>query len=182
MDIISTPISDVRILVPVQHRDDRGRFMEMYRADWFEEYVASVRFVQDNYSESHQGVLRGMHYQMPYAQGKLVSVVYGAIFDVVVDLRLTSSTFGQWFGTVLSDENGCSLWVPEGFAHGFYTLSDQARCCYRCTDYYHPESQHTLMWNDRDVGIQWEGLIGEPILSEKDAVGRSFAESVYFDR
>ena len=169
MNIIPTPLPDLLLLEPQIHRDSRGSFSETYRQAWFEQHIAPVQFVQDNLSHSQRGVLRGLHYQLPHPQGKLVSAVYGRLFDVAVDLRRHSPTFGQWYGTILSAQNRRMLWIPEGFAHGFYALTRQVICHYRCTDYYHPPSQHALLWNDPDIGIRWPFAHTTPQLSPQDA-------------
>jgi len=142
--------------------------METWRESFFAEHGISRHFVQDNHSRSVRGTLRGLHYQLEYPQGKLVRVVRGEVFDVAVDLRHQSATFGQWFGLRLSEENKRQLWIPSGFAHGFYVLSESADLCYKCTQYYHPEDDHSLLWNDAAVGIDWPLLDNEPILSERD--------------
>ncbi|MDO5059313.1 MAG: dTDP-4-dehydrorhamnose 3,5-epimerase, partial [Neisseria sp.] len=142
--------------------------------------VAERVFVQENHSKSAKGVLRGLHYQTERTQGKLVRVIRGAVFDVAVDLRRSSPTFGRWAGTVLSAENKRQLWVPEGFAHGFYTLEEDTEFVYKCTDYYYPQAEHSLLWNDPAIGIDWP-LCGAPQLSVKDQAGRPWQEAVYFD-
>ena len=142
--------------------------METWRESFFAEHGISRHFVQDNQSRSVRGTLRGLHYQLEYPQGKLVRVVRGEVFDVAVDLRHQSATFGQWFGLRLSEENKRQLWIPSGFAHGFYVRSESADLCYKCTQYYHPEDDHSLLWNDAAVGIDWPLLDNEPILSERD--------------
>ncbi|MGB0894433.1 MAG: dTDP-4-dehydrorhamnose 3,5-epimerase [Parashewanella sp.] len=170
MNVIDTAIADVKIIEPNIFHDQRGFFFESFKAEAFRKQVADVEFVQDNHSRSQQGVLRGLHLQTQQPQGKLVRVISGAIFDVAVDVRANSATFGKWVGTVLSAENHKQLWVPAGFAHGFYVLSETADCLYKCTDYYHPESEVCIRWDDTDLGIEWP-LVGEPIISEKDANG-----------
>lgn len=146
--------------------------MEAYHDSDISDIGVSARFVQDNHSGSHQGVLRGLHYQIQQAQGKLVRAIVGEVFDVAVDLRRSSETFGQWVGVNLSAKNKKILWVPPGFAHGFYALSKWAEVLYKVTDYYAPEHERTLLWNDPDVGIEWPLIDGQPpILSEKDASG-----------
>lgn len=149
--------------------DDRGFFYESYNQQSFEDAVGyPVSFVQDNHSRSLHGVLRGLHYQLPpHAQGKLVRVVQGEVFDVSVDIRKSSPTFGQWSGVVLSAQNKCQLWIPEGFAHGFVTLSDCADCLYKTTRYYAPQSERSILWNDPALAIDWHG-INAPLLSSKD--------------
>ncbi|OOF45963.1 dTDP-4-dehydrorhamnose 3,5-epimerase [Rodentibacter trehalosifermentans] len=179
MKVIDTKIPDVKLLEPQVFGDDRGFFMETFRDEWFRENVADRTFVQENHSKSIKGVLRGLHYQTENTQGKLVRVVSGAVFDVAVDMREHSPTFGQWVGEILSAENKCQLWVPEGFAHGFYVLTDEAEFTYKCTDYYNPKAEHSLIWNDECVDIDWP-LEGEPSLSAKDLAGKKLMEAVKF--
>jgi dTDP-4-dehydrorhamnose 3,5-epimerase len=171
MKVISTKIADVKIIEPTVFGDERGFFMETWSQKEFEEKVTGkpTEFVQDNHSKSNKGILRGLHYQAENTQGKLVRVVSGEVFDVAVDIRKDSRTFGQWVGVYLSAKNKRQLWVPEGFAHGFYVTSDTAEFVYKCTQYYHPQSEVSIAWNDLDIGIQWP-LDGEPILSQKDQV------------
>ena len=180
MKIIETKIPDVKLLEPQVFGDERGFFMETFRDEWFKQNVANRTFVQENHSKSVKGVLRGLHYQTENTQSKLVRVVQGAVFDVAVDLRKSSPTFGQWVGEILSAENKRQLWVPEGFAHGFYVLTETAEFTYKCTDYYNPKSEHSLIWNDPTVGIEWH-LDGEPNLSTKDLAGKRLADAVIFD-
>lgn len=180
MKIIETKIPDVKLLEPQVFGDERGFFMETFRDEWFKQNVANRTFVQENHSKSVKGVLRGLHYQTENTQGKLVRVVQGAVFDVAVDLRKSSPTFGQWVGEILSAENKRQLWVPEGFAHGFYVLTETAEFTYKCTDYYNPKAEHSLIWNDPTVGIEWH-LDGEPNLSTKDLAGKRLADAVIFD-
>lgn len=180
MQIIETPIADVKIIVPQIFGDDRGFFMETFRDAWFRENIADRTFVQENHSKSKQNILRGLHYQSQNTQGKLVRVIHGSVFDVAVDLRRSSPTFGQWFGTVLSAENKHQMWIPEGFAHGFYTLEDNTEFVYKCTDHYNPQAEHSLLWNDPALNIQWP-LNGEPVLSAKDAAAKSLTEAWLFD-
>lgn len=179
MKIIETKIPDVKLLEPQVFGDERGFFMETFRDEWFRQNVADRTFVQENHSKSIKGVLRGLHYQTENTQGKLVRVVQGAVFDVAVDLRKSSPTFGQWVGEVLSAENKRQLWVPEGFAHGFYVLTETAEFTYKCTDYYNPKAEHSLIWNDPTVVIDWN-LDGEPSLSVKDLAGKVLADAVIF--
>lgn len=179
MNIIHTTIPDVKLLEPKVFGDERGFFMETFRDEWFRANVAERTFVQENHSKSARGVLRGLHYQTENTQGKLVRVVLGTVFDVAVDMRRDSPTFGQWVGEILSAENKRQLWVPEGFAHGFYVLSEEAEFVYKCTDYYNPAAEHSLLWNDASVGINWP-LAGEPSLSAKDAAGKTLAEAATF--
>ncbi len=167
----ATPLAipDVLLIEPKVFGDDRGFFFESFNQARFEEAVGhAVPFVQDNHSKSKKGVLRGLHYQIQKPQGKLVRVVQGAVFDVAVDIRRSSPTFGKWVGALLSAENKHQLWVPEGFAHGFVTLSDSAEFLYKTTDYYWPALERAIRWNDPAIGIDW-GDIGEPLLSTKDA-------------
>jgi dTDP-4-dehydrorhamnose 3,5-epimerase len=170
MKVINTKIPDVKIIEPTIFEDERGYFMETWNQKQFEKLVTGKQtvFVQDNHSKSRKGTLRGLHYQTQNTQGKLVRVVSGEVFDVAVDLRKESPTYGQWVGEHLSAENKRQLWIPEGFAHGFYVISDEAEFVYKCTDYYHPESELSIKWNDSDLLIEWP-LNGKPSLSEKDA-------------
>ncbi|MBO2644923.1 dTDP-4-dehydrorhamnose 3,5-epimerase [Shewanella algae] len=181
MKVIDTKIPDVKIIEPTVFGDERGFFMETWNQKRFEELVTGkpTNFVQDNHSKSKQGILRGLHYQTENTQGKLVRVVSGEVFDVAVDIRKGSSTFGQWVGEHLSADNKRQLWVPEGFAHGFYVLSDEAEFVYKCTDYYNPKHEISLLWNDDTLNVDWN-LINEtqPILSEKDISGFTMAELI----
>ena len=179
MKVIDTKIPDVKLLEPQVFGDERGFFMETFRDEWFKQNVVDRTFLQENHSKSVKGVLRGLHYQTENTQGKLVRVVSGAVFDVAVDMRENSPTFGQWVGEILSVENKRQLWVPEGFAHGFYVLTDEAEFTYKCTDYYNPKAEHSLIWNDETVGIKWP-LEGEPSLSAKDLAGKVLANAVKF--
>ncbi len=169
MNIIKTEIQDVLIFEPKVFGDERGFFMESFNQKVFEEAVGrKVEFVQDNHSKSSKGVLRGLHYQLePYAQGKLVRCVVGEVFDVAVDIRKSSPTFGKWVGVNLSAENKRQLWIPEGFAHGFLVLSETAEFLYKTTNYYHPEAEGSLLWNDDDININWPSSF-DIILSKKD--------------
>ncbi|MBO2560435.1 dTDP-4-dehydrorhamnose 3,5-epimerase [Shewanella algae] len=179
MKVIDTKISDVKIIEPTVFGDERGFFMETWNQKRFEELVTGkpTQFVQDNHSKSKKGILRGLHYQTENTQGKLVRVVAGEVFDVAVDIRKGSSTFGQWVGEYLSAENKRQLWIPEGFAHGFYVTSEEAEFVYKCTNFYHPNSEMSIAWNDVDIDIIWPMII-PPILSEKDKVAISLSESV----
>jgi len=180
MNITPTEIADVLILEPRIFGDDRGWFFESFNEQAFNDKTAAgVHFVQDNHSCSAQNVLRGLHYQIQQPQGKLVRVVAGAIFDVAVDIRKSSSTFGQWVGCVLSAENKKQLWVPVGFAHGFVALSDQTEVLYKTTDYYAPAHERCIAWNDPDLAIAWS-LTDPPIVSAKDQVGKSLQEAEVF--
>lgn len=171
MNVIPCDIKGPLILEPKVFGDARGFFLESWNAASFAEIGLDVTFVQDNHSRSQKGVLRGMHFQNPAPQGKLVRVVRGAVFDAIVDLRRSSPTFGQWTGVVLSAENKRMFWVPEGFAHGFLTLEDDTDFLYKCTSAYLPQNEHSLAWDDPEVGIEWplEGV--ELKLSAKDAAG-----------
>lgn len=177
MQAIKTAIPEVVIFEPKVFGDERGFFFESFNAQRFAELTgAQVDFVQDNHSKSARGVLRGLHYQIEQAQGKLVRVTAGEVFDVAVDLRRSSPTFGKWVGVHLSAENKRQLWVPAGFAHGFVVLSESAEFLYKTTDYYAPAHERCLMWNDPSVGVEWP-IDFEPQLSAKDQVGRSLAEA-----
>lgn len=180
MKIIDTKILHVKLLEPTVFGDERGFFLETFRKDWFKENVADVSFVQDNHSKSKQGILRGLHFQTVQPQGKLVRVVSGEVFDVAVDCRKGSPTFGKWVGEILNAENKRQLWVPAGFAHGFIVKSEFAEFVYKCTDYYHPNSEITLQWNDPVVGVKWPDSV-EPTLSEKDKNGLSWTDIPYFE-
>ena len=182
MKLIPTRIPDVVVVEPQVFGDERGFFMETFRASVMDELTGGKPFVQDNHSKSTQGILRGLHYQMQNTQGKLVRAVAGGVFDVAVDMRRSSPTFGQWVGEILSAENKRQLWVPEGFAHGFYVLSESAEFVYKCTDYYAPEYDRSLLWNDPEIGIEWPLVNGQPpMLSAKDEAGKRFAEADTFD-
>ncbi|MCP9451771.1 MAG: dTDP-4-dehydrorhamnose 3,5-epimerase [Nitrospira sp.] len=179
----ATPLAipDVVLLEPQVFGDDRGFFFESFNQARFEAAIGKpITFVQDNHSRSVKGVLRGLHYQIRQPQGKLVRIVVGAVFDVAVDLRRSSPTFGQWVGEILSAENKRQLWIPEGFAHGFVVLSEVAECLYKTTDYYAPEHERCLIWNDPTVGITWP-LEGAPILSSKDRQGVTFDRAEWFE-
>ena len=167
MKFFETKIPEVKIIEPAVFGDDRGYFMETFRQDIFDEEVGQTSFVQENQSLSKHNILRGLHYQIERPQGKLVRVVHGCVFDVAVDLRRSSKTFGQWVGVELSDSNKRQLWVPEGFAHGFYVLSQEAIFSYKCTNYYAPEHDRNVAWNDPTLSIEWP-LQGVPSLSLKD--------------
>jgi dTDP-4-dehydrorhamnose 3,5-epimerase len=176
MKITSTRIPEVKIIEPTVFSDERGFFFELYQKNNFANEINKISaFVQDNISHSQKGVLRGLHYQSRQPQGKLVTALRGRIFDVAVDLRLGSPTFAAWVGVELSEENHHQLWIPEGFAHGFYVLSDTADVYYKCTNYYNPAFERSLYWNDADLAIEWP-LSGEPIVSTKDAAGWSLAQ------
>lgn len=179
MKVEACPIPGPMLIEPRVFGDERGFFMETWNATAFREVGIDAQFVQDNQSRSQKGVLRGMHFQNPGAQGKLVRVTSGAVFDVVVDMRRTSPRFGQWYGVELTADNRRMLWVPEGFAHGFLTLADDTDFLYKCTAPYAPQHERTLAWDDPAVGIEWP-LDGEPILSEKDAGGQALHEVMAF--
>ncbi|HTS84145.1 MAG TPA: dTDP-4-dehydrorhamnose 3,5-epimerase [Usitatibacter sp.] len=180
MKQILTSISDVIVFEPTVYGDARGAFFESWNQRAFDALVGrEVRFVQDNHSISTRNVLRGLHYQVKQPQGKLVRVVSGEVFDVVVDLRRASPTFGRWVGERLSADNRRMLWVPEGFAHGFVVLSDRVEFLYKTTDYYAPEHERTLLWNDPKVGVRWP-IEGAPILKPKDAAGTPLAQAETF--
>ena len=166
----STSLPGVVVLEPRVFADERGFFLESYNEKDFAELGISARFVQDNHSSSQRNVLRGLHYQIKQAQGKLVRVVEGEILDVAVDLRRSSSTFGEWAAERLSGENKRMLWIPPGFAHGFFVISEKAQVLYKATDFYAPEHERTLIWNDPELKIEWE-LEGDPIVSAKDQRG-----------
>lgn len=174
MKVIPTEIPDVLIIEPQVYGDDRGFFLESFnQKDFREKTGVNTTFVQDNHSMSLKNVLRGLHYQIPNPQGKLVRVVNGSVFDVAVDARQSSPTFGQWVGCILSAENKRIFWVPEGFAHGFLVLSERAEFLYKTTNYYYPKYEKTILWNDADLGIDWP-LETPPILSPKDQAGQPF--------
>ena len=183
--VTPTAIPEVLVLEPKVFGDARGFFYESFNArDFAQATGLQVDFVQDNHSKSARGVLRGLHYQIEHAQGKLVRVVQGEVFDVTVDLRRSSSTFGQWQGVHLSADNHKQLWIPPGFAHGFVVLSESAEFLYKTTDYYAPQHERSLAWNDPALGIDWplERLEGQqPQLSAKDAVAKPLAEAEWFD-
>lgn len=178
MKFTPTSIPDVILIEPQVFGDERGFFMETYQAKHFVEMGLPTRFVQDNHSGSRRGTLRGLHYQVRHAQGKLVRVVAGEVFDVAVDLRRSSPTFGRCESIVLSARNKLQLWIAPGFAHGFYVLSEWAEVVYKATDYYAPRWERTLLWNDAEIGIQWPVLDGEPpIISAKDALGKPLRQA-----
>ena len=168
MKIIASNIPDILVFEPTVYSDGRGYFMETWRQSVFEAQGIDAGFVQDNQSNSNRGALRGLHYQLNHPQGKLARVVSGEVFDVAVDLRKSSAYFGRWIGILLSAENKKQLWIPPGFAHGFYVMSESAELLYKCTDYYDPEDDHSLLWNDETVGIDWPLLDSKPLLSDKD--------------
>ena len=181
MNVIATEIPDVLVVEPKVFGDDRGFFFESFnQRAWEESTGLGTRFVQDNHSRSQRNVLRGLHYQVRRPQGKLVRVIAGEVFDVAVDLRRSSPTFGRWVGVTLSAQNRRQMWVPEGFAHGFLVLSDFAEFLYKTTDYWAVEHERSIVWNDPDLAIPWP-LQGEPILAKKDSEGKPFRAADYFD-
>ena len=182
MKFVETPLTDVYLLQPRVFGDQRGFFMETWNREAFRKAGFDIDFVQDNHSRSARGILRGLHFQMEHTQGKLVRVASGEVFDVAVDLRRSSPSFGQWYGARLNAGNNTMMWVPPGFAHGFYVLSESADFLYKCSDTYHPESEISLAWNDPTVGIDWHIPEGaEPTLSDKDRHGLSWDEIPLFD-
>ena len=182
MECIQTSFPDVLIFKQPVYEDDRGFFHEIFRQNAFSQLVLDQTFVQDNHSGSRKGTLRGLHYQIYQPQGKLISVIMGEIYDVVVDLRKSSNTFGKWLGLNLSSEDKQQLWVPPGYAHGFYVLSEWAEIVYKTTTYYASEWDRTLLWNDSNIGIDWPLINGEqPLLSKKDANGTLWNEAELFD-
>ena len=183
MKFIPTEIPDVIIVEPDVFGDHRGFFMEAWNAEKFAKGGIDAQFVQDNHSRSSQGILRGLHYQIKQPQGKLVRVLSGEVFDVVVDLRRNSPTFGKWFGMYLNDISKQMLWVPPGFAHGFYVVSEQADFFYKCTDLYAQEHERAIRWDDPDLAIDWPLIGGQkPILAPKDAEAKSFKEAEVFEK
>lgn len=180
MDVIQTTIPDVLVIDPKVFGDDRGFFLESFNQQKFQEKTGiEARFVQDNHSRSARNVLRGLHYQIEQTQGKLVRVVLGEVYDVAVDIRKSSPTFGQWTGCLLTEANKRQLWIPPGFAHGFVVLSEVADFLYKTTDYYAPEHERCILWNDPQLNIDWK-LTGEPILSAKDRAGVPLEQAEVF--
>lgn len=180
MQVETTTISGLLVIQPKVFRDPRGFFTETFQRQRYHDAGINVEFVQDNFSRSSKGTLRGLHYQIQHPQGKLVQVLRGKILDVIVDLRKSSPTFGRWFGVELSDETCRQVYVPPGCAHGFCVLSESADFTYKCTDYYFPEYERTLLWNDPALGIEWP-LTDEPILSAKDRAGVPLAQAEIYD-
>ncbi len=168
MELIKTPIDGVLLVKPKIFGDTRGYFVETWQKQRYEECGIDLPFVQDNHSKSSKGMLRGLHFQKNHPQGKLVMVSYGEVFDVAVDIRENSPTFGKWYGAILNQENQNQLWIPPGLAHGFVVLSDVAHFHYKCTDYYHPNDEGSIRWNDPELAIDWP-IDFEPLLSEKDS-------------
>lgn len=182
MKVQKTPIDGLLVIEPQVFGDERGFFIETWQAARYEEAGIEGDFVQDNHSRSRRGILRGLHYQIQNPQGKLVRVTDGEVFDVAVDLRRSSPTFGQWHGVILSASNHRQFWVPPGFAHGFYVLSESADFNYKCTNYYSPDYERSLQWDDATVGIEWPLVDGEsPQLSQKDAAGLPLSEIEVFE-
>jgi dTDP-4-dehydrorhamnose 3,5-epimerase len=182
MKFVSTTLPDVLTIEPQVYGDQRGFFMETYHDQKFNKAGIPFHFVQDNQSGSCRGALRGLHYQLRQTQGKLVRVIVGEIFDVAVDIRKSSPTFGKWVGIHLSAQNRIQVWAPPGFAHGFYVLSDWAEVIYKTTDYYAPEWERSILWNDPTMGIEWPIIPGTiPVLSEKDQCGKLLSEAEIFD-
>jgi dTDP-4-dehydrorhamnose 3,5-epimerase len=179
LKVIETSLPGVLVLEPRVFEDDRGFFLESYNERSMAAIGIGARFVQDNHSYSRHNVVRGLHYQVNSLQGKLVRVIAGEIFDVAVDLRRSSSTFGKWFGVSLSGENRQMLWIPSGFAHGFQVLSDRAHVLYKATDFYAPQSERTIIWDDADLAIKWK-VNEDPIISEKDRKGVWFRDAETF--
>jgi dTDP-4-dehydrorhamnose 3,5-epimerase len=181
INVTSTAIPDVLIIEPKVFGDDRGWFFESFNEKEFSAIIGKeVSFVQDNHSYSKKGVLRGLHYQTVQTQGKLVRVIKGTVFDVAVDIRQSSPTFGKWVGFELSAENKKQIWIPEGFAHGFIVLSETAEFLYKTTDYWHAASEQCIVWDDHDLNIQWPSIGMEPLLNPKDAAGLSWANAPKF--
>lgn len=179
MEVIDTPLVGVKIIQPKVFGDSRGFFLETFEKKRYQELLnIDLEFVQDNHSRSSKGVLRGLHFQNERPQGKLVRVVRGEVYDVAVDIRPGSASYGQWYGVLLSEENKTQFWVPPGLAHGFVVLSDVADFEYKCTDYYAPELEGCLLWNDPEVGVEWPSEIENPLLSEKDKLGKTLRELV----
>ena len=182
MQFRPTTIPDILVIEPRVFSDQRGFFLETYQAQRYSAAGIPDRFVQDNHSGSQQGALRGLHYQIRQAQGKLIRVVVGEVYDVAVDLRRSSATFGKWEGIHLSAENKLQIWIPPGFAHGFYVISEWAEVLYKATDYYAPEWERTLLWDDPQVGIKWpiEDNV-KPIISAKDLLGKKLSEAEIYE-
>jgi dTDP-4-dehydrorhamnose 3,5-epimerase len=181
MKAAQTSVAGVLLLEPRVFEDDRGFFLESYHERKMAEFGIAGRFVQDNHSYSTRNVLRGLHYQIQHPQGKLIRVISGEIFDVAVDLRRSSPTFGQWYGVILSAENKRMLWIPPGLAHGFSVLSDGADVFYKATDFYHPEAERTLLWNDSQLAIDWQIKGVPPVVSAKDRAGVALSAAETFE-
>jgi dTDP-4-dehydrorhamnose 3,5-epimerase len=181
MKASSTSVAGVLLLEPRVFADERGFFLESYNQQKMADFGIDGRFVQDNHSCSTRNVLRGLHYQIEHPQGKLIRTVSGEIFDVAVDLRRSSPTFGKWYGVILSAENKRMLWIPPGLAHGFSVLSDRADVLYKATDFYHPEAERTLLWNDPQLAIDWQIRGAVPVISAKDSVGVTLSAADTFE-
>ena len=179
MNIENLSIPDVKLIKPRRFDDDRGFFQQTYHYEQYAEAGITSRFVQDNWSRSTKGVLRGLHYQLAHPQAKLVSIIRGEVFDVAVDIRRNSPTFGRWTGAILSADNGHQMYVPEGFAHGFCVLSDTVDFVYKCSDFYIPGDEYGIIWNDPEIGIEWP-QIGDLLVSEKDIALPAFADAQHF--
>ena len=180
MHFIPTTIPDVIIIEPEIFGDERGFFMETWQRERFAQNGIDFDFIQDNHSRSGKNILRGLHYQIKHPQGKLVRVIRGEVFDVAVDIRKNSPTFGTWVGEILSEKNKRMLWIPPGFAHGFCVTSDEAEFVYKCTDRYAPEYERSILWNDPDLAIEWPLAGNKPVLSEKDQKGKRWADAEVF--
>ena len=182
MKIVDTELPEVKILEPEPFVDHRGFFMKIFNEKFFEEYIAPLKFVEEDHSGSYHNVLRGLHYQINNPQGKLITITSGEIFDVAVDLRKSSPNFKKWVSVILSDKNKREIWIPPGFAHGFYTLTPWAEIVYRTTEFYTPQNDRTLLWNDPEVNITWPLIKGIlPVLSTKDSNGKLFKDAECFD-
>lgn len=175
MQVIATALNEVKLIVPKVFRDERGYFFESWQQQKFAELVAPIHFVQDNHSLSVKGTLRGLHWQEQHPQDKLISVLQGDIFDVAVDIRKGSPTYGKWVGELLSSDNHKQMFIPKGFAHGFYVLSETAMVSYKCSDFYHPTSERCIRWDDPVLAIDWP-LSSSPLISEKDNLGMAFVD------
>jgi dTDP-4-dehydrorhamnose 3,5-epimerase len=180
MEVVELSIPDVKLIKPRRFNDERGFFQQTFQQEQYAAAGIDVRFVQDNWSRSSRGVLRGLHYQLKNPQSKLVSVMRGEVFDVAVDMRHSSPTFGKWVGELLSEENGHQLFVPQGFAHGFLVLSDVVDFVYKCDDFYAPGDEFGVVWNDANIGIEWPD-VGHPVISEKDMALPAFSNARLFD-
>lgn len=179
MEVVKTPIEGVLLIKPHVFGDQRGYFVETWQKERYEAAGINLPFVQDNHSKSTKGILRGLHFQKQHPQGKLVMVSLGEVFDVAVDIRKGSPTFGKWFGAILNQENQNQLWIPPGMAHGFVVLSDVAHFHYKCTDFYHPGDEGSIRWNDPTIGIDWP-YKKEPVLSAKDQIAPFFKDALEF--
>lgn len=179
MEVVKTPIEGVLLIKPQVFGDERGYFVETWQKERYEAAGINLPFVQDNHSKSTKGILRGLHFQKQHPQGKLVMVSLGEVFDVAVDIRKGSPTFGKWFGAILNQENQNQLWIPLGMAHGFVVLSDVAHFHYKCTDFYHPGDEGSIRWNDPTIGIDWP-YKEEPVLSAKDQIAPFFKDALEF--